>query len=195
MVPPSDGMNGDGSRPPGIRRGRPPMRGSSRLTPRNWTTGATVAAPASAHGMSQPSASPVRRRVLFVCIGNSCRSQMAEGFARAYGSDVLDVESAGLSPAGIIQPLTIQTMLERNVRLDGQRPKGVEVVLQRPFDLVVNMSGQRLPAVQGAVVDWPIPDPIGRTAEVYRNVAAQIEGLVVQLVLHVRSDLSRGFTP
>jgi arsenate reductase len=51
-------------------------------------------------------AAPSKKRVLFVCLGNSCRSQMAEAFARAYGSDVLEARSAGVSPSTIIQPLS-----------------------------------------------------------------------------------------
>lgn len=181
MVPP------DNIKPDGVRRGRPPMRGSARLGPRNWSIPA--AAPPT---QSQPQATaPGKVRVLFVCVGNSCRSQMAEGFARVYGADVLDVYSAGLSPAQIVQPMTIQSMAERNVRLDGQQPKGIETMMRRPFELIVNMSGQRLPPMQGHVLTWPVPDPIGRTQEVYRNVTAQIEALVIRLILDIRAQLAQ----
>jgi len=54
-----------------------------------------------------------RRKVLFLCIGNSCRSQMAEGFARTYGSDVIEALSAGLAPAISVSPATIETMKEK----------------------------------------------------------------------------------
>ena len=130
---------------------------------------------------------PEKKRVLFVCIGNSCRSQMAEGFARAYGSDSIDAQSAGLSPAMIIAPLTKQVLGEKNVRIDDHFPKGLEMVARRPFDLIVNMSGAKL-AIPGArVLDWPVQDPIGQKEEVYRSVAAQIEGLVMRLILDLRS--------
>ena len=56
-----------------------------------------------------------KKRVLFVCIGNSCRSQMAEAFARAYGADIMEAQSAGVNPATYIAPLTRQTLGERNL--------------------------------------------------------------------------------
>ena len=170
--------------PGGIRGGRPSMLGSSRLRPRNWSadgqaTPVTRSAPQSA-------ASQGRRRVLFVCIGNSCRSQMAEAFARAYGSDIVDAQSAGLSPATIIQHGTLQVMRDRNISLDGQYPKGLELMAKTVFDVVVNMSGQKLALPGATVIDWQVPDPVGRNDTVYRNVAAQIEQLVMRLILELR---------
>jgi arsenate reductase len=136
----------------------------------------------------QPASAPVqKKRVLFVCIGNSCRSQMAEAFARAYGSDVMTVESAGLSPAIIIQPLTRQVLAERNLNVDGQFPKNIEVVLRQPFDLVVNISGHPLPLPGARVVNWAVADPIGQKDSVYRTVVSQIEGLVMSLIMLLRS--------
>jgi len=123
-----------------------------------------------------------------VCIGNSCRSQMAEALARAYGSDVIAAQSAGLSPAMTIAPLTKRTMEERNVRMDGHFPKGVEMMLREKYDLIVNMSGQSLALPSVRIVEWKVPDPIGRTDDVYRGVAAQIEGLVMALILELRSS-------
>src|ERR1700676_3620098 len=78
----------------------------------------------------QGPATPVgsKKRVLFVCIGNSCRSQMAEGFARAYGSDVMLARSAGLSPALMIAPLTKQVLTEKNINIEDQFPKGLDMV-------------------------------------------------------------------
>ena len=156
--------------PEGIRGNRPRLRGDTVLKPR---------APAS----------PARKRtVLFVCIGNSCRSQMAEGFARVYGSDIISPRSAGLAPASIIAPLTRQIMQERNVRLDGHFPKPLNMVTSESIDLIVNMSGHPFPAGASArVIDWPVPDPMGQKEEVYRSVAAQIEALVMRLILDLRS--------
>src|SRR5215216_653976 len=96
----------------GIRGGRPSMRGSSRLRPR---AGAPPTATPTGGTMLYhhlPTAKPTagKKRVLFVCIGNSCRSQMAEGFARKYGGDCLTIQSAGLSPAAIVQDETHRTM-------------------------------------------------------------------------------------
>jgi arsenate reductase (thioredoxin) len=130
------------------------------------------------------------KHVLFLCIGNSCRSQMAEGFAKQYGSDVMNAKSAGLSPAAIVQPLTFQTMEEKNVKLDGQCPKDLSSITISDFDLLVNMSGVKLPSrIPLTVREWKIEDPIGRSEEVYREVRDQIEDLVMRLILEFRRDL------
>jgi arsenate reductase len=134
-----------------------------------------------------PKREVVKKRVLFVCIGNSCRSQMAEGFARAYGSDIMESQSAGLSPATTIAPLTRQVLGEKNVKIDDHFPKGLETVSRQSFDIIVNMSGSRLSIPGTRVLDWPVQDPIGHREDVYRTVAAQIEGLVMRLILELRS--------
>jgi arsenate reductase len=161
------------------------MRGGSN--PRKAAGGATPEPAPAAQGAP----APAKKRVLFVCIGNSCRSQMAEGFARAYGADVMAVRSAGLSPAVIVAPLTRTVLAERNIRIDGQFPKSLEMVLTEPFDIIVNMSGTKLSAVHSRAaartVEWPVPDPIGQKEEVYRSVAEEIEGRVMRLILELRS--------
>src|SRR5579862_6713542 len=103
-------------------------------------------------GRAVPAAAPVKlnsraakKRVLFVCIGNACRSQMAEAFAKAYGSDILIARSAGLAPAVSMPLLTRQTLSEKNVQCEGQFPKALEAVAGEPFEVVVNISGERLP--------------------------------------------------
>jgi arsenate reductase len=171
--------------PGGIRGGRPSMRGGSN--PRK-----AAAVPAPPQTPATPTAgAAAKKRVLFVCIGNSCRSQMAEGFARAYGADVMAVQSAGLSPAVIVAPLTRTVLAERNIRIDGQFPKSLEMVLTEPFDIIVNMSGIKLAAAYSSAaaltIEWPVPDPIGEKEEVYRSVAEQIEGWVMRLILELRS--------
>jgi arsenate reductase len=131
----------------------------------------------------------IKKRVLFVCIGNSCRSQMAEGFARAYGGDILIAQSAGMSPASIVQPLTKQVLAARNVRIDDQFPKGLEILSREQFDVIINMSGEKLPVAPGVLVrDWPVRDPIGQSEQLYKTVAEQIEGLVMRLILELRSS-------
>lgn len=112
---------------------------------------------------------------------------MAEAFARAYGSDVMVAQSAGLSPATIIQPQTKQMLAERGVNIDGHFPKGLEIVMREPYDLVVNMSGQPVNLPKANVVTWPVRDPIGESEAVYRNVVHQIEGLVMGLILTLRN--------
>jgi arsenate reductase len=137
---------------------------------------------------SATAAPKTKRRVLFVCIGNACRSQMAEAFARAYGSDILTAHSAGLAPATGLPPLTRQTLSEKNISSEGQYPKGVEFFARESFDVVVNLSGEPLPATfaPARVIEWRVRDPIGQSESVYRAVAAQIEGLVMRLIIELR---------
>jgi len=129
------------------------------------------------------------KRVLFLCIGNSCRSQMAEGFARTYGKDVIEPHSAGFFPANIVSALTLKTMAEKNISMDLAFPKPIEAAMASgPFQAIVNMSGQKLPAGLQApkTEDWNIRDPIGENEEVFRAVANQIEHLVMRLILQLR---------
>ena len=121
-----------------------------------------------------------------MCIGNSCRSQMAEAFARAYGSDVMEAKSAGLAPAMTIMPQTRAVLAERNLNVDAHYPKSLAMVSAEPFDIVVNMSGMKLPAGEGRQIEWPVPDPVGQKDEVYRSVAAKVETLVMRLILELR---------
>src|SRR3984893_14915760 len=86
-----------------------------------------------------------RPRVLFVCIGNSCRSQMAEGFARAYGADVMVAASAGIAPAMVVAADTRRAMREKNILLEDHFPKSVHQLGKARFDLIINMSGVELP--------------------------------------------------
>jgi arsenate reductase len=143
----------------------------------------------SAHSPHPPATRAEKKRVLFVCLGNSCRSQMAEAFARSYGGDILEVRSAGLAPAAIIQPLTRQTLAARNLRIDDQFPKGLDVFTREPFDVVVNLSGQHVPPLGRLQIDWKVDDPIGQKESVYQAVADQIEHLVMRLILQLRSEL------
>lgn len=113
---------------------------------------------------------------------------MAEGFARKYGSDVLEPFSAGTAPASIVQPLTHQVMEEKNISLDGQHPKHYSTFDLSTFDLIVNMSGHRLPGhPSGEVREWKVIDPIGRSEDVYISVRDDIEASVMRLILELRS--------
>ena len=111
---------------------------------------------------------------------------MAEGFARTYGSDVMIVKSAGLYPAAMVSPATIEYMLEKNIRLDGAVPKGL-LETGADFDLIVNMSGLPLPAgIPAPVRMWNIEDPIGASPARHREIRDQIENLVQRLILELR---------
>lgn len=104
----------------------------------------------------------------------------------------MDAASAGLSPAGIVQPLTKKVMEAKNINIDGQHPKSLNSVPVRSFDLIVNMSGSRLPTrLPMEVRDWGIEDPIGRPEEVYVAVRDQIEMQVMLLILELRREAAK----
>jgi arsenate reductase len=112
---------------------------------------------------------------------------MAEGFARAYGSDVLDVQSAGLAPAMAVAPMSHQVMMEKNIDLGDCFPKHLEQV-EGGLDLIVNMSGHDLPLLGSTQVEvWEVRDPIGESDEVFRQVRDDIEQRVRQLIHRLRS--------
>jgi arsenate reductase len=129
-----------------------------------------------------------RHRVLFVCIGNSCRSQMAEGFARAYGADVLEPESAGLHPCGVIFQPTLEVMLEKNISLEAAESKGFEPDDLAQFDLIVNLSGWEFPYPTATpVCSWLVEDPISLSLERHREIRDQIEARVRELIAELRA--------
>ena len=177
-------MNQTSESKPGVRGVRHRLLGPRSARP-------PVAVPAEgaprASGDPPSPAAPVtKQRVLFVCIGNSCRSQMAEAFARAYGGDILEARSAGVAPAAIIAPLTRETLAAWNLNIDDHFPKDLDFVAREPFDVVVNMSGITLARPGVRTVEWTVQDPIGQSDAVFRAVAGQIEGLVMRLILELR---------
>lgn len=133
-----------------------------------------------------------KRRVLFVCVGNCIRSQFAEAFARAYGSDVIEAFSCGVAPAGFIADPVQRILRERGVALTGLASKSVYEAGAGPFDIIVNISGSPLPrnfpapASEQTVREWPIRDPMGLKEAAYEEAAREIESRVMSLVLELR---------
>lgn len=159
------------------------------LKPRNTPQGAPTiqkqAAPVPVPPAPKPP--PAKKRILFVCIGNAIRSQLAEAFARLYGSDVAIVSSAGLSPATVIAPYTRAILAERNISTDAIFPKGLDS-LRESIDIVVNMSGRPVSIANTQIIEWAVADPIGQPESAFREAAAQIEDLVMRLILDLRAQ-------
>ena len=129
------------------------------------------------------------KRVLFVCIGNSCRSQMAEGFARSYGHDVMIPASAGVSPASDVAPDTLRAMHEKAIDLRDHFPKSLRHLGRAEFDIVINMSGFDLPdRIGGEIRAWDVPDPVYLKYNEHCEVRDAIEKLVMALVLELRRE-------
>ena len=127
-----------------------------------------------------------RPRVAFVCLGNSCRSQMAEAWARHLGTGKVEALSAGLRPLGFIAQETKAVMAEKEVSLDGQHSKGLEAIDWDGVDLLVDMSGARvhrmLEDCGGRFTEWKVEDPFGESLESYRAVRDLLERKVRRLL-------------
>src|SRR5581483_10266297 len=103
--------------------------------------------------------------VLFVCIENAGRSQMAEAFAKFYGSEDLKVYSAGSKPSGTINPQAMNVMRETGHDLTTHQSKSLSDIPDMEFDVVVTMGcGDECPFIRARQhFDWNIPDPKGRS--------------------------------
>jgi arsenate reductase len=123
-------------------------------------------------------------RLLFVCVENSCRSQMAEGFARALGRGRVTAFSAGSRPSGQVNARAIQFMREQGIDLSVQRSKGLDDLPAEPWDTVVTMgcgdACPHLPARQRR--DWDLPDPQQLDDDGFRAVRDRIRLLVHGLI-------------
>jgi len=128
------------------------------------------------------------KRVLFVCIGNCIRSQMAEGFAATYGRDVIQPFSAGLSPAGYVSEIATKVMAERGIAIGDNYSKSIPEAAGAPYDLLINISGEVVPArgLAKEVRTWNVADPMSKKEPAYQEAAQQIENLVMALVLELR---------
>lgn len=132
------------------------------------------------------------KKLIFVCVGNSCRSQMAEGFARHYAQKLnlkIEIASAGSRPAGYVHPDAIAVMREKGIDISHQRSKGISPKELLNYDHVITMgcSDESIcPATfRGDSRDWGIPDPIGRPIEFYRKVRDEIEQRVLKLLQEI----------
>jgi arsenate reductase len=129
------------------------------------------------------------KRVLFVCVGNACRSQMAEAFARVYGHDALVAASAGLNPAMAVMPDTVRAMAEKEIDLRDQFPKSIRHLGRSKFDLVVNMTGVALPeGIDAPVEEWSVRDPVAMDYDEHCEVRDEIEQLVMNLIFKLRRE-------
>jgi protein-tyrosine-phosphatase len=123
-------------------------------------------------------------RVLFVCVENSCRSQIAEAFARMHGGPRVEAYSAGSRPSGAVDDQAVASMREIGYDLSAHRSKGLDEVPSGPYDAVVTMGcGDACPWVPAARrEDWPIPDPKGMPPDEFRKVRFEIGRRVQELL-------------
>ncbi|HYH00873.1 MAG TPA: arsenate reductase ArsC [Terriglobales bacterium] len=134
----------------------------------------------------------MKTRVLFLCTGNSCRSQMAEGFLRAYGGDAYEAHSAGTNPS-TVNPLAAEVMKEIGIDISGQRSKNVGEYVGQHFPLVITVcdnAKEHCPIFPGPCVreHWPFEDPAEamgsdkQQLEVFRKVRDQIRECIRSFV-------------
>lgn len=116
------------------------------------------------------------KRVLFVCVENSNRSQMAEAFARMLGGSAVEAYSAGSNPSGVINPKAIEAMRELGYDLSAHGSKSLDELPNVEFDFVATMGcGDKCPFIRARKrSDWALPDPKHMSPEEYRDVRNQI---------------------
>lgn len=126
-------------------------------------------------------------RLLFACVRNRCRSQMAEGFARLHGGAAIEAHSAGSAPGDEIHPLAVSLMAERGVDLSGRHPKSVDELPDTTFDVLVSMGcGDRCPTARARRrLEWDVPDPEELSPEEFRAVRDDVEERVLALIRSV----------
>lgn len=129
-------------------------------------------------------------RILFVCVENACRSQMAEGFAKALGGAAVDARSAGSRPSGVVNPRAIQFMKEKGIDLSAHKSEGLDAVAGVSFDHVVTMGcGDACPHVPAKQRhDWALQDPKHLSDDGFRAVRDDIEHRVKQLLTTEKKD-------
>lgn len=126
-------------------------------------------------------------RVLFVCVENACRSQMAEAFARHLAGSRLEVASAGSDPAREVNPRTEAFLRERGLSLEGATPTSVDDLPPIRYDVVISMGcGDACPTVASDLrIEWDLTDPAELSDDDFREVrdeiASRVEGLVRSL--------------
>ena len=133
-------------------------------------------------------------RVLFVCTGNSARSQMAEAFARHYGEGKVDASSAGVEPKGL-HPLTVKVMAEKGMDVSRQESKALTDEMLRKADVVITVCGhadEHCPALPAHVpkLHWPVDDPAILSGRSPEEVLAAFRQARDELESRVREFLS-----
>ena len=127
-------------------------------------------------------------RLLFVCVENACRSQMAAAFARRDAGPEVEVYGAGSDPAREVNPRTVAFMAERGLDLSGATPVSVDELPEVRFDVIVSMGcGDRCPSVPAdRRIEWDLPDPKALPDDEFRRVRDDVERRVRALIDDLR---------
>src|SRR5271165_3483410 len=124
------------------------------------------------------------KTIVFVCVENSNRSQMAEAFARIHGADKVEAFSAGSRPSGRVNPKAVEAMKELGYDLTTHTSKGLDAFNGKEVEVAVTMGcGDECPLVRAKRrMDWQIPDPKQMPPEKFREVRDLIEAKVKELL-------------
>ncbi|WP_322749731.1 MULTISPECIES: arsenate reductase ArsC [unclassified Frankia] len=125
--------------------------------------------------------------VLFVCVHNAGRSQMAAGFLRHLAGDRVEVRSAGSLPAEEVNPAAVAAMAEVGIDITDQKPKVLTTATVQASDYVISMGcGDACPIFPGkAYLDWDLDDPAGQGVDAVRPIRDQIEILIKELLARI----------
>jgi len=126
-----------------------------------------------------------RKRVLFVCRENACRSQMAEAFTRYHAGDQIEVLSAGTQPAEAPNPLMIEVLEEKGIDMGFRRTRALQETLLsfKPEHVITMGCGDACPTVPGAQKeDWDLQDPAGESIDFMRRIRDEVEARAVALI-------------
>ncbi len=131
----------------------------------------------------------MKKKVAFVCVHNSCRSQMAEGWAKELGSDILEVHSAGTEEYPEVKPLAVEVMEEVGVDMSSQYPKLLNDIPEE-IDILITMGCNVVcPFVPNShSEDWGLDDPSGGPIEGYRETRDLIKEKVEDLIKRVKNS-------
>ena len=131
----------------------------------------------------------MKYKVAFVCTGNSCRSQMAEGWAKHLGSNILDSYSAGTEPVKEVNPNAVAVMKEAGVDISNNSPKLLDVIPE-DIDILITMGcGVVCPYLPNKFKeDWGLDDPVGKPIEVFRETRDLIKEKVLQLINNIEEN-------
>jgi len=125
-----------------------------------------------------------KKRILFICIENSCRSQIAEGFVKHLDINTLEVYSAGSKPSGEVNPMAIEVMLELGIDISQQKSKGFNDLPIKKFDYVITLGCNDLcPFVPADKhIEWRIENPRGKDLNFFRKIRDQIKNEVTSFI-------------
>ena len=126
------------------------------------------------------------KKVLFVCVENAARSQMAEAFANKYGKDKFVASSAGNKPAEKVNPMVVEAMKEKGIDISMNKPKLLTFQMGQDADLIVTMGCNDQGICPGpffkTTIDWQLEDPKGKSMDKVREIRDEIERRVGQLI-------------